>query len=197
MRRKKATVTRGVLGPLSVLAIILLLSGFLRLLGGTGQAIAREMSDLGVSSGGDVAAHLCEPPPDLAIVLDALKQRELRVEEREAYVSARTAALVEAESGIADQLAALEAAERALEETLTQADTAAEGDVARLTAVYENMKPKEAARLFETMTPEFAAGFLGRMRPDAAAKVVEGLSPEAANVISVILAGRNANAPNE
>nr|WP_193825211.1 hypothetical protein [Oceaniglobus indicus] len=182
------------LGPLSVIALILVLSGLLRLIGGTGQAIAREMGDLDVRGGG-FANQSCEPPRDVATVLEALREREERLDEREARYAARSAKLATAEAEIADQLAALEAAERALEETLARADSAAETDVARLTAVYENMKPKEAALLFETMVPEFAAGFLGRMRPDAAAKVVEGLSPEAANVISVILAGRNANAP--
>ena len=90
---------------------------------------------------------------------------------------------------------ALEQIESDLRKTLALADGAAENDLARLTSVYENMKPKDAAALFETMEPDFAAGFLGRMRPDAAASVMTGLSPGAAYSISVILAGRNANAP--
>ncbi|KIN65935.1 hypothetical protein Z945_982 [Sulfitobacter noctilucae] len=89
----------------------------------------------------------------------------------------------------------LEEAEANLRRTLSLTDGAAEDDLARLTAVYENMKPKDAAALFATMEPDFAAGFLGRMRPDYAAAVMTGLPPDVAYSISVILAGRNANAP--
>ena len=81
-----------------------------------------------------------------------------------------------------------------LKATLALADGAAEADIERLTAVYQAMKPKDAAALFETMAPEFAAGFLGRMPPEAAAAILSGMSPEAAYGVSVIVAGRNAGA---
>ena len=102
-----------------------------------------------------------------------------------------------AEEEIARQMKALEEAEASLKSTLSIADDAAESDVARLTAVYEQMKPEEAAALFSEMDPQFAAGFLGRMRPDAAAAVMAGLDPADAYSISVILAGRNARAPRQ
>ena len=75
------------------------------------------------------------------------------------------------------------------------ADGAAEKDIQNLTAVYQAMKPKDAAALFETMSPEFAAGFLGRMPPEAAAAILSGMSSEAAYGVSVIVAGRNAEVP--
>jgi flagellar motility protein MotE (MotC chaperone) len=192
LRRK--TLGRG-LGPLTVLAVLLIISSVLRFLGGPAAAIAKEVSDIRTENAGLSEPAQCETPPDLAAVLDALSQREARLDEREDYFAKRAVALSEAETQIQSQLVALEAAEEKLAATLSRAASASEDDVARLTAVYENMKPKEAALLFETMSPAFAAGFLGRMRPDAAAKVVEGLTPDVAYSISVILAGRNANAP--
>ncbi|TKA97657.1 hypothetical protein FAZ78_04745, partial [Cereibacter changlensis] len=107
------------------------------------------------------------------------------------------AALTLAGQAIDAKLAELAAAEAALSETLARADGASEGDLTRLTSVYETMKPKDAAALFEAMAPEFAAGFIGRMRPDAAAAVLSGMSAEAAYSISVLLAGRNALVPKE
>ena len=106
-------------------------------------------------------------------------------------------ALSVADQTIARKLAALTEAEEKLRATLALADTAAEDDLIRLTAVYQNMKPAEAAALFEEMDPQFAAGFLGRMDPAAAAGVLAGLSPQAAYSVSVILAGRNANVPKD
>ncbi|TYB87880.1 hypothetical protein FQ320_11975 [Oceaniovalibus sp. ACAM 378] len=182
-------------GPLSVLALILCISVVLRLMGGPGQAIAREMGDIGASA--PETSGLCTPAPDVATVLAALDEREKRIDQREKFNADRTTALARAEQDITAQLAALTEAETDLENTLALATGAAENDVTRLTAVYENMKPKEAARLFEAMAPSFAAGFLGRMRADSAAKVIQGMSPDAAYTISVILAGRHANVPNE
>ena len=184
-------------GTLTILAVLLIVSSILRIVGGTGQAIAQEVANLRSPGASPADLAGCEPAPDIAAVLAALADRESRLKEREAFQAERSVALADAEREITTQLAALEQAEKELEQTLTLAASASETDVGRLTAVYENMKPKDAAKLFETMDPSFAAGFLGRMRPDAAARVVGGLSPEAAYSISVILAGRNANAPKQ
>ena len=59
------------------------------------------------------------------------------------------------------------------------------------------MKAKDAAELFSVMTPNFAAGFLSRMQPEAAAAVLSELEPDTSHAISIIFAGRNANAFNE
>ncbi len=139
----------------------------------------------------------CVAEEDIRPMIDALKQREARVSSQEEEIRIRMQALAVAESEIDRKLVRLEEAEASLRATLANARTAAEEDVARLTDVYANMKPKQAAALFETMDPEFAAGFLGRMAPDAAAAIMAGLSPETAYTISVIVAGRNANAPRE
>lgn len=137
----------------------------------------------------------CPAPP--AALIEALNQREARVAVREAALEDRLAALALADEVLTRRIKDLEAAEAKLSATLTKADGAAEGDLTRLTTVYEAMKPKEAAALFETMAPEFAAGFLGRMRPEAAAAVMSGMTPEAAYTVSVLLAGRNALVPRE
>lgn len=139
-----------------------------------------------------------EPTADrteMSSLLAALREREDLVAKRETDLDMRRKALDVAQFEIQRRLDALEAAEQRLEATLTVAETASEDDLARLTTVYENMKPKDAAALFEEMEPEFAAGFIARMRPDSAAKVMSGLNPQAAYSISVMLAGRNANVP--
>ena len=133
----------------------------------------------------------------IARLLSEIAEREETLSEREAMVDERMATLKFAEDEIAKQIAALEKAEENLRATMAIASTAAEDDIVRLTAVYENMKSQEAAALFEEMSPEFAAGFLARMRPDAAAAILAGLEASTAYSVSVIMAGRNANAPTE
>ncbi|CAN0600896.1 unnamed protein product, partial [Ectocarpus sp. 12 AP-2014] len=112
-------------------------------------------------------------------------------------LEARTQALALIEDAVEEDLASLERAEQKLRATMVVADQAAEDDLTRLTAVYENMKPDQASALFQMMEPSFAAGFLSRMRADAAAAIMAGLEPELAYSISVVLAGRNANVPRE
>lgn len=177
-------------GVLFLLAGLMLASSAIRIALGAGSAQAVPAPEIPAPAAQPAS---CPAPP--AVLLEALRQRDERLLTREAAFETRLAALALAEEILAGRIAELEAAEAALAATIAQADGAAEGDVARLTAVYEAMKPKEAATLFEAMAPEFAAGFLGRMRPDAAAAVMSGMTPGAAYTVSVLLAGRNALAP--
>lgn len=134
-------------------------------------------------------------PRDPASLLEALDLREARVAERERQIEIRMQALRVAETEIRERLQQLEDAEAELRSTLEIARTAAEDDLRQLTDVYARMKPRQAAALFEEMDPNFAAGFLGRMAPEAAAAIMAGLTPPRAYTISVMLAGRNADAP--
>ncbi|MCR9127393.1 MAG: hypothetical protein NXH82_14865 [Rhodobacteraceae bacterium] len=189
--RRKARRRQG-RGVLVLVTGLLVASALVRLASGPGAAIARETAQ---ADDPPQAMAQGQPALDIGAALEAFQQREERLKSRERRVEDRMQALALAERQIDEKLVALEAAESQLRATLAVADNAAENDVARLTTVYENMKPKDAAKLFEEMDPQFAAGFLARMRPDAAAGVMTGLSPAVAYSISVILAGRNANVP--
>jgi flagellar motility protein MotE (MotC chaperone) len=207
-KKKQAVAARArrpARGTLTLVALLLVASAVVRLGDDAGRAYAvTEAALSGKSNKADeempkapeiASKESCEPDPDIAAMLTAFKAREDRLAEREARLADRIQALAVADQQIENRLAALTEAEDQLRATLALADTAAEDDLARLTAVYESMKPKEAATLFEQMDPQFAAGFLGRMQPAAAAGVMAGLQPETAYAVSVILAGRNANVP--
>lgn len=139
----------------------------------------------------------CADPEDLAAAILSINQRQARLDADEARLANRMRALDVAETKLRENTDALVAAEKRLAATMALASAAADDDLTQLTAVYENMKPKNAANLFATMSPEFAAGFLGRMRADAAAAILSSLPPETAYAISLVLAGRNAGAPRE
>lgn len=180
-------------GALFAISTMLVLSALIRAGEGIAPALAREVGALRAGA---------EPRPvtaekDVDTLIAALQTRSSKLDTMERALVDRKRNLDLAEEQIALRLQELKAVEAQLRDTLALAEVAAESDLAKLTAVYENMKPKEASQLFETMDPEFAAGFLGRMRPDAAAQIMAGLSPDSAYRISVVLAGRNANAPTE
>lgn len=139
----------------------------------------------------------CGPDDTPAALLAALQEREERVAARELQLEDRLQALRVVEAEVTEKITALTEAEASLTAVLALADSAAEDDLGRLTAVYENMKPQDAAALFEQMEPAFSAGFMGRMSPQAAALIMTNLEPETAHLISVMLAGRNASVPVE
>ncbi len=209
--RVRRSIRRGG-GVLALIGGLLLASATLRIAVGASDAMAANEAattegehstpEMASSSGagaepGAAANQVYVSEEDLRPMIEALKAREARVATLEEEIDVRMQALSVAENEIDRKLARLEEAEASLRATLATARTAAEDDVARLTDVYASMKPKQAAALFETMDPEFAAGFLGRMQPDAAAAILAGLTPETAYTISVIVAGRNANAPRQ
>ncbi len=193
--------------PWTILLIIFcFLASVVVRVAGSAPALAQEMGgqrsydNAALSQAGpepDNNAEICEPMGEPSVLLAALSSRQDQLATREAYIDGREQTLKVAEARIAEQLAALRGAEERLAATLAQADDAAENDVAQLTEVYERMKPADAAGIFETMDIQFAAGFFARMRPDAAASIMAELPSELAYSISVIMAGRNANAPRE
>ena len=77
------------------------------------------------------------------------------------------------------------------------ADKAAERDIERMTTVYENMKPAEAAKIFERMDVSFAAGLLARVRPEIAAQVLAAMNADSAYAVTLTIASRNHAVPTE
>ena len=178
---------RAALGGASLIVLCFLGSALIRL-GESGLAVAEE-----VSRGG---APITAPDPNDAL-LGALRAREADLNAREKKLADRAQALNVAEAKLSEQLAAFETARGQLESTLASADKAAEKDIDRMTAVYEKMKPADAARILDKMDVSFAAGLLSRMKPELAAQVMAGMSPESAYAVTVTVASRNARVPTK
>lgn len=191
--RKTGRRTGRGIGVITIIVSMFLTSAGIRVASGYQDALgvvtgAFAAEDMPVPS----AASCPETPAELA---EALRLREQRLTAREQAVQTREGELRLAETLLATRLTELTDAEERLANTIARVDGAAEADITRLASVYENMKPKEAAALFEEMDPDFAAGFLLRLRPETAAAIMAGMSSEAAYVVSLVLTGRNANAP--
>jgi len=183
-------------GTITVIVGLLLASGLIRL-AEIAPAIAQEIAPSEVAAPEGVQMASAGASPDMPALLKAIQDREAQISEREAYIDRRMQTLAVAEQRIREQMDALTEAEAKLAATLSLADNATEEDVARLTEVYQRMKPAEAAGIFETMDVQFAAGFFSRMRPESSAAIMANLPAELAYSISVVMAGRNANAPRE
>ncbi len=135
------------------------------------------------------------PASPLRAAMDEVAMLRERLAAREAELDDRERAIEVAQVLIEDRLAELEAAEERLSNLIQVSDTAAEGDLNRLTEVYETMGSEQTAALFAQMDPNFAAGFLTRMSPAASAAIMAELEPAFAYAVSVVIATRNAGAP--
>ncbi len=182
-------------GTITVIVGLFLASGLIRAVD-IAPAFAEEMMPSDTPHEALQVAS-AEPSPDMPALLKAIQDREAQISEREAYIDRRMQTLAVAEQRIREQMDALTEAESKLAATLSLADNATEEDVARLTEVYQRMKPADAAGIFETMDIQFAAGFFSRMRPESSAAIMANLPADLAYSISVVMAGRNANAPRE
>ena len=177
-------------GALALLIGCFLVSAALRL-AIVGPALAQEL----VPEGGTGEASASRPGS--AELLATLRARGEALDQRERELAERVALLELAETEIAEKRAALAEAEKDLASTIALADGAAERDLAQLTTIYENVKPKRAAEIFDTMEPSFASGILSRMAPTAAAEVMTLMDPEKAYSITLLIAARNMNAGGE
>ncbi|MCR9089612.1 MAG: hypothetical protein NXH97_23080 [Rhodobacteraceae bacterium] len=178
-------------GPLSVLTLLLVVSGMLRLASGPVVALATD-AELAAAGEPSEATAQRTPDQDMDQWIGELMSRDDALARAEIDIAQEREELALAKQVLAEQLAALQNAQETLRRSLHAAGETAAGDVSQLTEVYQRMKPKEAAAIFEEMDPNFAAGFLARMKPDAAAQVMAGLQPTTAYTFSAILAGRNA-----
>jgi len=193
---KNRNKNRKPLSSLRIIASILILSGFIRVTTQSNVAFAEDALVPETTQSTEGPAILGIPFKEDAIetLLTAFQAREARLIAREQELDGRETFLTEAEERVTSKIAELTEIEAKLAGTLAIADSAAENDLSRLTTVYENMKPRDAAALFSEMAPGFAAGFLGMMQPESAAAIMTELDPQIAHTISVMLAGRNANA---
>lgn len=192
--KRKPVRRRALRGVLPALFLLLAGSSALRFEDGIGLAFATVTA--GPATAVEVPlAHFAAEEEAVGMLIARLKAREADVIAKEEALAQRTLKLDRLAAEVSARLDELAEAEAALRATMALADDAAETDLTQLTNVYENMKPKDAAALFETMEPSFASGFLARMKPASAAAIMAGLTPDKAYLISLILSGRNMDAP--
>jgi flagellar motility protein MotE (MotC chaperone) len=123
-------------------------------------------------------------------ILQALSERRRQLDDRERAVEQREAMLKAAEQRIAEKVNELKAIQAKLESSLKKQDNEREEQLKRLVKVYENMKPKEAARIFEQLEDGVLIDVAERMKEVKLAPVLAGMEPKKATLITTELAKR-------
>lgn len=178
-------------GALVVVIGCFVASALIRI-GVSGPAFAEQMVATQASTQAETPAKTdITDLAELDLMLDAIREREIALTSEDERISVRLEILKAAQDEFERKRQELEDAEKLLAATLSQTDGAVLRDIAQLTAVYQNMKPKSAAAIFNEMDPNFSAGFLIRMSPQAAADILSAMDANTAYEVSVIMASRN------
>jgi flagellar motility protein MotE (MotC chaperone) len=123
-----------------------------------------------------------------------LEEREKSLERREALLKAAEQRLNEKINELKllqtslDKPAAKPVETKPAEARPTEQDR--EEQLRRLARVYEDMRPREAARIFETMDQNLALDVAGRMKPFKLAPVMAAMEPKKATQLTAELAKR-------
>ncbi len=123
-------------------------------------------------------------------VLESLSERRTQIEAREKDLALQMTLLAATEKRVQGRIDELKQMEARIKDLLGQRDEQAEAQIASLVKVYENMKAKDAARIFENLEKRILLSVAGRMREQKVAAILAQMQPESAQALTVMLAQR-------
>jgi flagellar motility protein MotE (MotC chaperone) len=121
-------------------------------------------------------------------VLQSLSDRREQIDARERELATREKLLEAAEKKVEARIAELKTIEASIEQMLEIRDEKEEEQIRSLVKVYENMKAKDAARIFESLDETILIAVMGRMREAKMADILAKMKPSAAQNLTVRLA---------
>lgn len=121
---------------------------------------------------------------------EALERRARELEQREALLTA-------AETRVDQKIAELQELRRQIETLLAEADAKQQEKLDSLVKIYENMKPKDAARIFEELDMPVLLDVVARMREQKIAPIMAAMDPAKAREVtaSLVAEGRLPSLP--
>lgn len=120
-------------------------------------------------------------------LLQRLADRRVELDAREKEIDQRTGLLKAAEERINDKIRQLQAFQETIEGLIKTYDGQQEQKMQSLVKIYENMKPKEAARIFEDLAMDTLLSVAERMKERKLAAVMAKMNPEKARDVTVEL----------
>jgi flagellar motility protein MotE (MotC chaperone) len=129
-------------------------------------------------------------------LLANLAQRRDQIEQRAREIDLRESLLAAAEKRLDERIAEIKKLEASVKQIVQQYDKQEEQNLQGLVKVYENMKPKDAARIFEKLEPNVLLGVVERMKEAKLAALLAEMNPTTAQDLTVRLATRKQIPPS-
>lgn len=126
---------------------------------------------------------------EIELLQDLAERREV-LESRAKELDLRAGMLRAAEERIDKKIAELKAFQGTIEGLVKTYDDEQEQKMKSLVKIYENMKPKDAARIFEDLEMDTLLSVAERMKERKLAPVMANMNPDKARDMTVELSGR-------
>jgi flagellar motility protein MotE (MotC chaperone) len=123
-------------------------------------------------------------------LLGKLAKRREELERRAAEMELRDSLLKATERRLDEKLAELKSIKGTIEELLRKHEAETEAKLKSLVKIYENMKPKDAARIFEKLELPILLDVVERMREAKTAPILADMEPAKAKTVTAALAER-------
>ena len=123
-------------------------------------------------------------------VLERLKTRREQLDQRAREIDIRENLLKDAEKQIEAKVAEMKAVQAQISAAKVQKKQAEEERLKGLVATYENMKPKDAAKVFDHLEMPVLIQIASRIKPRNMSDILGLMSPDAAERLTVELARR-------
>jgi flagellar motility protein MotE (MotC chaperone) len=121
-------------------------------------------------------------------ILQSLAKRRDELDKREQQIGQREALLKAAGGEVDRKIAELNKIRSELEDLLNKQKTAEDERINSLVKIYQNMKPKDAARIFDTLDMDVLLPVIGKMSDRAASPVLAAMDPDKAREVTIKLA---------
>jgi flagellar motility protein MotE (MotC chaperone) len=128
-------------------------------------------------------------------VLERLSERRTELDGRAKELDAREAVVLAAEKRLESRIAHLKQLEAQINDMVRAKDEAEATRVKNLVTMYENMKPKDAARVFDRLDMKVLLEVATQINPRRMSDIMAQMSPEAAERLTVELATRARDKP--
>lgn len=123
-------------------------------------------------------------------LLQALASRRDLLEKRERELAQREALLQAAERRVEEKVSELEGVKSELLRLIGKRNEEEDARLRSLVRIYEAMKPKEAAQILEKLDTDVLIGVVERMKENKVAPILAAMQPERAKAVTALLADR-------
>lgn len=123
-------------------------------------------------------------------ILENLAKRRQELDDWNNSIEMKANILDATEKKINGKMTELESLKADVEKLLTEYNEKENAKIAQLVKIYENMKPKDAAKIFEEMDMPILLEVVGKMKEQKSAKILANITPEKAKELSVELANQ-------
>lgn len=179
---------------LPLLALAFALPAVTTVIGKGGQDFTRQFAAFAEPS--DLMRG-CTDVPEAVALAQTLKERALGIERYLATVEVRKAELSQAEDALREKAVELKRRKDALGTRNENTAVAIQDDIDRLIAVYDQMKPAEAAAILTNLPSDFAAEILMRVDPENGARIIAAVEPRQAALLTAEMGARSVRNPQE